>query len=186
MRHNSIILFLLILLIGFNVKAQNRKIQFHSINSVGFLIGESGSDILLQSVNGFSYKNFYSGIGFEKDDYNYNSYPLFFDQRVYLGKSENAFVYGDLGYNFHANNKPNKDIGYYDSYNFKGGIYTDFGLGFKVKFINKSSLLFSLGHSYKELKTKIGVTPLCVGCDSYFYDYKFGYGRVIIKGGVEF
>ena len=186
MRHNSIILFLLILLTGLNVKAQGKKIKFHSINSAGFIIGQSGTDMMLQSVNGFAYKNFYSGIGFAKDDYNYNSYPLFFDQRIYFGKRMNAFAYGDLGYNFSGKNEPGKEIGYYDTYHFKGGIYTDLGIGFKTKFIKSTSLLFSLGHSYKLLQSRVGIELLCIGCQPYFYYYKFGYGRIDLKAGVDF
>ena len=96
---------------------------------------------MLQSVNGFAYKNFYSGIGFAKDDYNYNSYPLFFDQRIYFNEKNNAFAYGDLGYNFSGKNKPGKEIYYYTSYHFSGGVFTDFGIGYKMTFIKKKLIV---------------------------------------------
>ena len=184
MRHKSFIFFLLILLTGFSIKAQSRKIQFHSINSVGFVIGESGTDMMLQSVNGFAYKNFYSGIGFAKDDYNYNSYPLFFDQRIYFGKATNAFAYGDLGFNLNGKNKPGKEIYYYTSYHFSGGVFTDFGIGYKMAFIKKSSLLLSIGYSYKELNDKIETIGPADGKN--YSNYKYGNGRIVLKAGVGF
>ena len=180
----TFILFLLILFIAFHVKAQSRKIQFHSINSIGFLIGESGPDMMLQSVNGIAYRNLYSGIGLAKDDYNYNSYPIFFDQRIYFSTKNNAFAYGDLGYNFSGKNKPGKEIYYYTSYHFSGGVFTDFGIGYKVKFIKKSSLLLSIGYSYKELNDKIETIGPADGKD--YSNYKYGNGRIVLKAGVDF
>ena len=184
MRHKSFIFFLLVSLMGFSVKAQSRKIQFHSINSVGFVIGESGTDMMLQSVNGFAYKNFYSGIGFAKDDYNYNSYPLFFDQRIYFSEKNKAFAYGDLGYNFSGKNKPGKEVYYYTSYHFSGSVFTDFGIGYKMAFIKKSSLLLSIGYSYKELNDKIETIGPADGKN--YSNYKYGNGRIVLKAGVGF
>lgn len=188
MRNKPLIFLLLVLLMSFYVKAQSKKVKFHSINSIGFVIGESGTDMVVQSVNGFAYKNFYSGNGFAKDDYNYNSYPLFFDQRIYLGKSNKAFVYGDLGYNFTAKNKPGKEIFYYNSYHFSSGIYTDFGIGYKMKFIKNTFFTLSTGFTYKEINNKVGVVnPCLVGpCPVDYSNYKYGNGRVVLKAGVDF
>lgn len=176
--------FLLVLLTCFAADAQDKKMKFHSINSIGFIIGESSTDMMLQSVNGFAYKNFYSGIGFAKDDYNYNSYPLFFDQRIYFSGKNKAFAYGDLGYNFSGKNKPGKEIYYYNSYHFKGGVFTDFGIGYKMKFNKKNSLLLSVGYSYKELNVKIETIGPADGKD--YSNYKYGNGRIVLKVGVDF
>ena len=187
MRHKLIILFLLILSLGFNVKAQSKKIEFHSINSIGLVIGEKGSDMILQSVNGIAYRNLYSGIGFGLDDYNYNSYPLFFDQRVFFDKKRNAFVYGDIGYNLSGKNKPGKEI-YYNSYHFSGGIYSDFGIGYKIKFIRKSFFTISTGFTYKEINNKIGIVNQCLiaPCPVDYSNYRYGNSRVVLKAGVDF
>ena len=166
-----------------NVRAQTKKIKFHSFNSIGLVIGESRSDMMLQSVNGIFYSNLYSGIGFGIDDYNYNSYPVFFDQRIFFDKKRNAFIYGDIGYNFPAKNKPGEEI-YYTSYHFRGGIYTDFGIGYKMKFIKKSSFLITAGYSYKKIYDKIGA-PGPAGSIAYS-TYSYGFGRIILKAGVDF
>lgn len=193
MRDKLFLLFMLISFSWFNVKAQDKKIKFGSINFAGLVMGESSTDLVLQTVNGIAYNNLYSGIGFGIDYYNYNSYPLFFDQRVYFGRDKKAFGYGDLGYNFNAKNKPGKEIYYYGSYHFSGGVYTDFGVGYKMKFIKKSFFTISCGFSYKEIKDKIGTINPLVDCASGvacplvdYSNYKYGNGRVILKAGIDF
>lgn len=179
------LLFLLLSFVCFKAKAQHKNIKFYSINSTGLLMGEGDPELLLQTVNGIAYNKFYSGIGFGADYYNYNSYPLFFDQRIYFGYNRNAFGYGDLGYNFAAK-KPRKDNGYENASHFKGGIYTDLGFGYRAGFTKHSSLIFSLGLRYKQLQRQIGVAPLCLGCQPYFYYDKFGNGEIVVKAGVVF
>ncbi len=189
MRNKSFIFFLLVISIALCGKAQNKKIKFHSINSVGFVIGEHGNDIMLQTVNGVTYKNFYSGIGFGIDYYDYNSYPLFFDQRVYFGKKNKAFFYGDLGYNISGKNKPGKEVYYYNTCHFSGGVFTDFGIGYKIRFIKKSFFTLSSGFSYKEVNSRVGSIYPCYssgGCPVDYSNYKYGNGRVVLKAGVDF
>jgi hypothetical protein len=188
MRYKLFIFLPFLFFIKFDAEAQAKKIKFHSINSIGFVAGESGTDMILQSVNGIMYKNLYSGVGFGADYYNYNSYPLFFDQRIYFAKNKKTFVYGDLGYNFPGKNRPGKEIYYYNSFHFSGGIYTDFGIGYKLKFINKSFFTFSSGFAYKEINNKVGtLNPCLVGpCPVDYNYYKYRNGRVVLKAGVDF
>jgi hypothetical protein len=177
-------LFLLAVTFGVCGKAQDKKIRFHSINSAGLLIGKSNTDMMLQTLNGIAYKNYFSGIGFGIDYYHYNSYPLFFDQQICFGKKKSAFIYGDLGYNFTAKNKPGKDIYYYNTYHFSGGVFTGVGVGTKIKFAKSNFFLLSIGYSYKELNLKIGTNGPADGVD--YSSYKFGNGRIVLKGGVDF
>ncbi|MEO6812365.1 MAG: hypothetical protein ABI172_00425 [Ginsengibacter sp.] len=186
MKPKLIYILLITFLISFSSSAQQKQIKFHSINQFGIVFGESEENSVFQTINGIQFSNWFSAIGIGVDDYRYKTLPLFIEGRRCFGDENKGFVYADLGYNFPLKNKPGKEVSYYDSYHFKGGIYTDVGVGFKVRLINKSSFLFSLGYSYKELQTQIGVAPLCLGCSSYLYNYKFGYGRMILKAGVEF
>ena len=167
--------------------AQTNKVKFQSINSIGFSEGESGVHFLLQTVNGVAFDKWFSGIGFGADYYQYKSYPLFVDLRRYFGKRDKGFGYVNLGYNLDAKNKPGKEI-YYSTYHFSSGIYSDFGLGFKMKFINRSSLLLSAGFSYKDLNNKVSVVEECFTppCAVDYSKYKYGNGRVILKAGVDF
>lgn len=180
---------LLISFICLNIKAQGKEIKFHSINSIGLAFGEHGSAMILQSVNGVAYKRFYSGIGFGLDYYNYNSRPLFFDQRFFLGESGDVFFYGDIGYNFSTrNNKPGDEV-YYTKYHFSGGIYTDIGIGYRVKLKSRSFITFSSGFSYKKINNKVSVSspcPLQEACPVDYSNYRYGNGRVVLKAGIDF
>ncbi len=178
--------FLFCCIISFSTQAQDKKIKFHSINCGGVLVGESSVNAVFQTINGVSFSDWFLGAGIGVDYYQYKTFPIFFDARNFFGKKRKGFVYADVGYNFPLKNKPGKEYGYYDIYNFQGGLYTDFGLGLRAGFIKKSSLIFSLGHSYKQLQGKYGIAPLCLGCETTFYNYKFGYGRIVFKAGVDF
>ena len=188
MRNKTCMLFLLVVFNASITNAQNKKVIFHSINSFGFIIGEKSDDLQIQSVNGVAYKNFFSGIGFGKDDYSYDSYPLFLDQRIYFGKRNNGFAYGNVGYNLTAKNKPGKEVYYYNSYHFSNGVYTDFGFGHKMKLAKKTFFILSAGFSYKDINYKIGVINPCLTafCTVDYSNYKYGNGRVVLKAGVDF
>jgi len=187
MKIRSFPLFLVPLFIFFSASAQRGKLKFHSINAIGLSDGQSGGYLLLQTVNGLAFNKLFSGIGFGADYYHYKSYPLFMDARTYFGKKEKGFAYGNLGYNFSGKNKPGKEI-YYSSYDFTGGIYTDIGIGYKIKFTRNSSFLISTGYSYKEINNKVGVVNPCLvaPCPVDYSKYRYGTGRVVLKAGVDF
>ena len=188
MKIKSFPVFLLSLFIFFSASAQNEKLKFHSINTIGLSDGQSGAYLLLQTVNGLAFKKWYSGIGFGADYYHYKSYPLFIDARRYFGKNNKGFAYADLGYNFSGKNKPGKEVYYYTSYHFSSGIYTDIGIGYKMKFTKKSAFVISTGYSYKEINNKVGVVNPCLvaPCPVDYSNYKYGNGRVVLKAGVDF
>ena len=188
MEKRLFLISLITLLISFSVVAQKNKIRFQSINSFALIGGESETSTAFQTVNGIRFSNWFSGIGIGVDNYHYKTLPLFFDARRYFGNKKKAFVYGDLGYNFPMKNKPGKEMLYYNNYDyhFKGGMYSELGIGFKTKFIKSSSLSFSFGYSNKHLQGRTGVVPDCVGCDPYWYNYKFSYDRILLKTGIEF
>jgi hypothetical protein len=177
-----------VLLILFTCSAfsQKQKLKFHSINTAGLAIGQSENNAIIQSVNGVALSTWYYGVGIGIDYYKYRTMPLFIDVRRSFGRNSNGFVYGDAGYGFNLKNKPGNEVGYYNSYSFKGGLNTDVGIGYKTDPLKKCSVIFSIGHTYKTMQSRIGIAPLCLECEPYFYDFKFGYGRIIIRTGVEF
>lgn len=152
------------------------------------MIGEHGTDIAIQTLNGITYYNFYSGIGFGIDYYGYNSLPLFFDQRIFFRSNKNIFVYGDLGYNFSEKNNQGKAIYYYKENHFSGGLYTGAGLGYKIRFFNKSFFNLSAGFSYKEINDKVSISYPCLAgsCPLDYNNYRYSYGRIALKAGVDF
>ncbi len=172
-----------------NANAQKQKIKFNSINTGGIIIGENRSYGLFQTVNGLMYQKWFAGIGAGYDYYYYTTIPLFIDARRYLGKRNKGFLYADLGYNFPGKNKPGKEISSsYSSYHFTGGVYSDIGAGYRIKFIKKSSLLISGGYSYKTIHNKIGVTNPCLiaPCPENISNYNYDFSRIVLKAGIQF
>jgi len=181
--------FIIFLFISFSAASQKKPIKFQSINEAGIAVGESEVNGVLQTVNGIEISNWFAGVGIGIDYYRYQTAPLFFDVRRYFDKENKGFVYIDLGYNIPWKDKPGKEISYYNSYHFTGGVYTGFGIGYRLSVSKKTSILFSLGHSYKKLRGNIGVISSCPFIGPCFEDYSkydFGYGRMILKTGLVF
>lgn len=170
-----------------SASAQKSRPVFHSINAFGITVGQSGSEPLFQTVNGLAYDQWFSGIGFGANYYRYNSYPLFLDTRYYFNKAKKVLIYGNIGYNFPAKNKPEGDISY-NNYKFSGGVYTDIGLGYRMKLSSKSAFLFTAGFNYKETQIKVGTVYPCFNgpCAVDYKNYHYGFGTVNLKAGIDF
>ena len=188
MKKNIVFILIISSLINFSAHAQKNKIHFRSINQFAMVGGENQVNSAYQTINGIRYSNWFSGIGIGVDNYRYRTLPLFFDGRWFFGKEKKGFIYGDIGYNFPMKDKPGKEINYYSSYHFTGGIYTDFGIGYQVPLYKKSSMLFSLGYSNKKLQTKTEVIYPCLvaPCPVDYSNYDFSFNRMILKAGLVF
>ena len=188
MRKKLVFVLIICFAIVSALPAQKKKVRFQSIDQFAIVGGENHVNTAFQTINGIKFSNWFSGIGIGIDNYRYKTLPLFVDGRWYFGEDKKAFFYGDLGYNFPLKNKPGKEVYYYDTYNFNGGIYTDLGIGFQASLNKYSSVIFALGHSFKKLQNKVGIKTACpVGMcpvDYSQYDYKFG--RMILKAGLIF
>jgi hypothetical protein len=131
-------------------KTPSAQWQFHSINNVGLLEGETGSAFQLQTINGAQYKSWFTGIGLGLDFYRIRSIPLFADIRKDFGKGNNKlFVYADMGINFSWATDQQK-TSYMQNDKFSNGFYSDLGLGYRVASGKKNALMLSLGYSYKK------------------------------------
>ena len=105
-----------------------------------------------------------------------------------FGEKKKGFIYGDIGYNFFLEDKSEDFVFAGTKTSWKGGVYTDFGVGFRAVFIKKVNMVFSLGHSYKKAR-KIEVTNICgivPPCYEDISKYKYNYGRFNLKVGLEF
>ena len=125
--------------------------QFHSINNIGLLEGQTGSSFQLQTINGAQYRSWFAGVGLGLDFYRYRTIPLFLDLRKEFGKSSNKlFLFTDVGTNF-SWVTDNEKTSYEQNDKFGGGFYFEGGLGYKISVSKNNSLLLSLGYSYKKL-----------------------------------
>src|SRR5215217_526732 len=102
MKQRTFLLFAgTILLISVANAQGSGKIKFGSINSVGWLKGDSRNMVQAQSINGIRYKSFFCGIGVGLDNYYYKTIPVFADIRKnILSRKSTPFVYADLGISF--------------------------------------------------------------------------------------
>ncbi|GAC1602134.1 MAG: hypothetical protein NVS3B8_13720 [Chitinophagaceae bacterium] len=183
----SIILLFLILpgLTAQQAPAASKWI-FHSVIQVGLLQGENKAAFNLQSVNGFQYNNFFTGLGTGLDYYRYKSIPLFADFRIYVGKTNNQFfIYADAGVHFIWEKKDNSSF-YPETY--YPGFYGSAGVGYKAGFKNGMGLILSTGYSYKRVNDRrqqhiCGIIGPCyIQSDAYTYNLN----RLMIQIGWMF
>jgi len=188
MRKYLFFIVLFALAISYSATAQKNEVYFHSINTFAAVGGQTEVNAAFQTVNGIQFSKWFGGIGVGVDNYVYKTLPLFFDARRFLGNEKRCFIYGDIGYDFPLKNKPGKEVTWYDTYDFSGGIYTDIGMGCQLPISKKSSFILSLGYSYKKLQSKIGTTicPFVGPCFVDYSNYEYSYGRMILKAGLIF
>jgi len=188
MKKNVILVLVILLTINFPASAQKKKIKFNSVNTFEMISGESPVSIGFQTINGVRFLNWFLGIGIGVDEYRYKTLPLFSDIRKFFGHEKKAFFYGDVGSNFPMKNRPDKEVSYYTSYHFTGGIYTDIGIGYQFYLNKNSSLVISFGNSFKKLKMRTNVGYECgsVPCPENRTNYSYSFNRMILKAGVIF
>jgi hypothetical protein len=162
--------------------------QFHSVNSVGLLEGETGSAFQIQSVNGMQHGSWFAGIGVGLDFYRYRTIPLFIDFRNEFGHSVNKFfAYADAGVNFAWLTDKEKQVYQMDDH-FSAGFYTDLGLGYKIGVGKNNHLLLALGYSLKKLKETYNAYDWYNPPDYPLYKEHIDYNlnRLTIKIGWQF
>lgn len=176
----------------------SQKLQFHSINQVGLLVGEKGGSFQAQTINGVQHKTFFAGFGVGIDGYRLRSVPVFIDLRKEFGSSENKFfIYSDAGINCEwltADQKYSVISAPKEAVKFSKGFYMDAGLGYRIAMKNKNSLLLNIGYSYKRIKERqdnsVLIFPPPWGAYPDFGDnYQtsvYDLNRVAIKIGWEF
>ena len=147
-------IFVLVVTVQVSSAQQNPAVhrwQFHSINNIGLLEGQTGSSFQLQTVNGVQHGSWFGGVGLGLDFYRYRTIPLFIDIRKEFGKTSNKlFAYADLGINFSWLTDSEKMF-YMANDKFHNGFYGDAGLGYKLAMGKNQALLISLGYSIKKL-----------------------------------
>jgi hypothetical protein len=193
----SILFFMMTAMVSISSAQKNDltgQWQFHSINNLGLLEGETGSAFQLQTINGAQYKSWFAGAGIGLDFYRLRTIPLFVDIRKEFGKSNNKlFVYSDMGINFSWVTDQQKTSNI-ENDKFANGFYGDWGLGYKVHVVQKNNLMLSLGYSYK--KTAETYDPLYYSPGIFYTQVSepidpsqkinYGFKRLSIKIGWEF
>lgn len=190
--------FILVLLIcwsastaAFAQKIVKNKAEFHSINNLILINGSNGTTAGLQTVNGFSNKSIFVGIGLGLDYYQYRSIPFFADIRYTLpSKKANVFfIYTDAGINFNWIQewyKSSPSIWNLNRNNsFKNGFYSDAGIGLLAPFKNGNAFVLSLGYSGKALEEIITNDDPRAGTTQTTIN-KYRLRRMLLKAGFRF
>ncbi|MDE3144642.1 MAG: hypothetical protein KGL19_10840 [Bacteroidota bacterium] len=175
-----------------NIDAQQKRspVKFSSINSVGFLNGQSQTSFTLQSINGIKYKTWFAGLGASLDNYGYRSIPAFVDLRKTFGnKVWQPFIYADAGINFplYSSALPRKQWGN-DANKFYNTFYGETGIGLSKPINTKTKFILSFGYSYKHFSYLNNPWAWNTGwpSSSYLSQYDFYYRRLSIKMGLQF
>ena len=158
---------------------------FSSINQAGLIIGERGSYIQVQTINGIRYKTWFAGLGVGIDYYTDKGYPVFIDVRKEVfNKRYTPFLYADGGIHFADLN--NKKENQFETI-FNNGFYYDTGAGYKARFTKKGGLLISTGFSYKYvIKRMTSKSCGVAGCFQNSNTYTYHLNRFSVKVGWQF
>ncbi len=166
-------------------QGNSSRLNLHTIGSVGMAAGESTVKPLFQVTSGVFCKKWFGGIGAGMDNYNLKSLPLFAEGRIHFERSLAAYLYADAGYNFPVGNEKPREM-FKISHEYKGGLYLDAGIGYRIKLSPLHHLSFSAGYSRKNIREKkvfyypCGVNPCYMAhYNVYVFDYSFG--RVTAK-----
>lgn len=181
------VIVLLFLPVG--LTAQNKrtvKPGWRSIATAGATVGESGAKPVYQLSGGITYGRFFNGIGMGYDLYEVNSFPVFADWRMSLGKQQLVFVYAMPGYNIPGKFK--KVVSDFTSFTERrtGGLYLDAGLGCRFPLDTWNRLSISAGYARKSFAIKktypnpCGSFPCPNSVPETFFK-RYGYGLLTTK-----
>lgn len=159
------------------------------IPSIGFSAGESTAKPLFQLSGGYSYGRTFAGIGGGLDEYKFTSFPVFADWRWSFGSAREAFLYGNLGYNIAGRNTDEaRKNPWAISTKYAGGLYTDIGIGYRLRFKSANSILFSAGFSQKNMRETVRNSTWCISppCPETVNTNSYQLGRIIARFGWQF
>lgn len=181
-----------ICLLSTNLMAQTGKVKKASsylMPQIALLNGSSGAGAQIQLAGGLVKKDWLIGLGVGIDYYELTGVPVYSDIRYHFGKEKKAFAYVNLGYNFHWKEStegrvyimppPNSRV--------KGGLYSDFGIGYNIGVGKHQALALSMGYSVKQMSEEIeemiwpGPFPQPVQVDPTIRRYDYAFKRISFK-----
>ncbi len=166
--------------------AIKKPLKFQTIIQGGLLAGSSTESFALQAINGFSFGNWYAGVGAGLDFYMQRGVPLFADLRYHFSKQRKSFfIYGDAGTHIPwIKNKEQRNV-----ISQSTGFYTDAGVGFRLATKKNDAFLFSAGYSYKHVPEKqegFSWQPWPQPTAQSIFNYNYRFNRVVVKFGLMF
>lgn len=173
-------------MLALQASAQKGKINFSSINQIGFLSGGKGNSWMFQTINGIKKDRSFAGIGIGLDFYEERTIPVFLDIRRDLTNKKNTpFAYADGGINISWLNFVQREAKGFPKTS--PGLFYDLGVGWKLAGKNNRSFLISAGYSFKQVKEKVKsvwwIAPTQQLESDNYERYNYLYRRIVIKAG---
>jgi hypothetical protein len=167
------------------VKDNKGKVKFQSDLQMGVLVGQSGHNFQVQSVNGIRINTFSLGLGAGIDFYGSRSIPVFLDiKKDLFDKRETPFFYFSGGRHFPWQEAPVND--WTKSYAEAGWFY-EAGIGYTIP-LKKQSILFSAGYSFKSFDEVVESEVVCITwpCPQFKEKYNYQLRRISLRAGIRF
>lgn len=140
----------------------SRKLHYQGSINIGMLNGSSSAATNLQTIHGVQYKTWFAGAGVGLDNYTYRTAPVFFElQKNILNKASTPYLFADIGGQIPWV-KDNQTYWWGTKPDYKAGLYTNIGAGYRFSLSQKYALLFSASYSVKKLKESY--IPFCDFC----------------------
>ena len=161
------------------------KWRFHSINTMGWIVGNTKPAFQLQTVNGFRKDHVFLGLGVGTDNYKYSGVPVFADIRYYFEQTPSAaFIYGDGGIHFATINEKAS----FSDIRYSNGFYSDLGIGWAIGCGRHSAVELCAGWTYKRITRRESYWVHPIGTPDYEYADKYIYSltRLVFKAGFRF
>ena len=185
--NTRILTLLIFILLSCSISAQDKRAVFQTTVQGGLLEGEIGSSYHLNAINGIRYRTWSTGIGVGLDYYHTRSIPLFLDfKKSIFTRERSPFLFMSGGYHFLWDKEdPNNYWG--STVENKGGLYYSGGIGYQFP-LNRTSLFFAAGYSYKEFSKEISQPVYCITwpCPEYKQTFDYHVRRLTIMTGLRF
>ncbi len=168
------------------------KPKFSTQNYVGIVAGSRETELQVQTINGLSYKKWFTGIGSGIDWYFLRSIPVFVsaERSISITAKRKLYFSSAAGANF-----PWKNEGYYNYYwgwdasKMYPGFYWNAGFGYKIAVGKQNdAILFHLGYSNKFYKEKVTSVYPCLipPCPENTETFKYNLRALSLKLGWGF
>ncbi len=161
--------------------------HFHSFNTVQVLNGSSTTSLAVNSVNGFQFGKFFSGIGTGFDYYYHTSVPLFIEARLDLAKRKGKLqLFGNGGLSFPFSSR-NKRLEFKTGPYKTGGLYGG-GLDYLIP-VKKEAVIVGVAFSNKQVIQMVDNNiwnPMLNRVENIPIKDKYSLNRIAIRVGWMF
>lgn len=173
-----------------SLHAQN-KASFSTQNYIGILTGGSGNGPQIQTISGFRFNKWFTGIGTGIDWYYQRSVPVFLslERGFRVAPKKNIYFSSGAGINFPWRDNVYNDWNWWSESKAKNGLFWNAGFGYKISVSkNNDAVLLHFGYSNKVYSEKITSTYPCLvaPCPETTETYKYNLRALSIKIGYGF